>query len=306
VKRALLLAAVVVPLVLVLLAGLALYEAQRADLGFTPAVTTPGHRELHPLVHFDEGHFNASTAGFGGRYLPFARLLRADGYDVRRSESRFSPGSLDGVAVLVVANASGAAKPQFLGINLPVERKGDRGDPAFTEEEIAVVRGWVEQGGALLLVADHAPFGRAAAGLASAFGVTMYQGFTEVPAETSDPLVFSRANARLGEHPVLEGVDTVMTFTGQSLDGPPGATVLLALPRGAVEHVDSGGELVARPAGAAQGLAFTFGKGRVVVLGEAAMITAQVSRGVAFGMQAPPNDNQKLALGILRWLSEPR
>jgi hypothetical protein len=231
--------------------------------------------------------------------------LRADGYEVVRSEQRFTPSSLAGAAALVVVNASGAAHPQFLGINLPVERKGDRGDPAFRPEEIEAVRGFVEGGGALLLVADHAPFGAASAGLAAALGVTMHQGFTEVPDEVSDPLVFSRANGRLGDHPVLDDVGSVMTFTGQSLDGPVGASVLLRLPPNAIEYVRAGEELVPRPAGAAQGLAFTLGKGRVVVLGEAAMLTAQVSRGTPFGMQAPPSDNRTFALAILRWLAGP-
>ncbi|MGP0065576.1 MAG: twin-arginine translocation signal domain-containing protein [Isosphaeraceae bacterium] len=59
-------------------------------------------------------------------------------------------------------------------------------------------------------------------------------------------------------------------------------------------------------AGRAQGLAFAFGKGRVVVLGEAAQIAGA---GRQMGMNVPGIDNRQMALNILHWLSgllEPR
>src|SRR5204862_72802 len=57
-------------------------------------------------------------------------------------------------------------------------------------------------------------------------------------------------------------------------------------------------------AGRAQGIALVYGKGRVVVLTEAAMLTAQVAaRGFRFGMNVPGIDNRQLALNILHWLS---
>jgi hypothetical protein len=98
-------------------------------------------------------------------------------------------------------------------------------------------------------------------------------------------------------------VACVQTFTGQSLDGPPGAARLLRLPHNAVETIDDHGTLRETPAGAAQGLAFEEGKGRVVVLGEAAMLTAQVADREPFGMQLPGCDNVAFARNTLRWLS---
>ncbi len=237
-------------------------------------------------------------------------LLRADGYEVRNGREPFSAERLEGVGVLVIANAAGAPKPQILGINIPVPTKKERSDPAFAAGEIEAVRAWVEQGGSLLLIADHAPFGAASAALAEAFGVKMYEGFAEVPDEVSDPLLFSRENGRLGDHPILSGrgpdsaVQRVTTFTGQSLDGPKESSVLLKLPPSAVEYVSTGAdELKPQPAGAAQGLALERGKGRVVVLGEAAMLTAQVASRKPFGMNSPGNDNRQFALNVLHWLS---
>lgn len=307
-------AIIVVASVVGLAAGSFLWEAyffaQRADYGWNPKVDSPTFPAEHPRVLIDEGHHNASTAGIVGRYWPLARLLRADGYAVERANRAFTEKSLEGVRVLLIANASGAAKPQIFGINLPVNTTGKRSDPAFTDTEVQAIRAWVEQGGSLLLIADHAPFGEAAAALGRAFGVTMHCGFMEVPNENSDPLLFSRENGRLGEHAIIAGdgrgaaIQRVMTFTGQSLDGPPGSSVLLRVPPTAVEYVPVAGDsMTTRHAGTAQGLAFEVGKGRVVVLGEAAMATAQVSRRVRFGMNLDGNDNQRFVLNAMRWLS---
>lgn len=296
-------------LFVVFAAGTAWNEAQRADYGWDPGDGRPQFTSRHPRVLFDEGHNNASTAGLTGRYWPFGRLLRAEGFALERGHGRFTPERLARTEVLVVANASGAAKPQLFGINLPVKARGERRDPAFSATEVAAVREWVERGGALLLIADHAPFGESAAALAAAFGVTFHGGFVEVPDERSDPLLFSRANGRLGGHPILRGdragagVERVMTFTGQSLDGPPGADVLLRLPPGAIEYVPSADSLAPQPAGTAQGIAFERGRGRVVVLGEAALATAQVHRRDHFGMNSPGNDNRRFVLNALRWLA---
>ena len=47
-----------------------------------------------------------------------------------------------------------------------------------------------------------------------------------------------------------------------------------------------------------------YGSGRVVVLGEAAMLSAQIdAEGRAFGMNYPNIDNRQFALNIMHWLS---
>jgi hypothetical protein len=60
-------------------------------------------------------------------------------------------------------------------------------------------------------------------------------------------------------------------------------------------------------AGLAQGVALEFSKGRVVVLGEAAMLTSQVARSGGrvfhFGMSRASMDNRQLALNVMHWLS---
>lgn len=274
----------------------------------------------HPVLAFDEGHNNAHS--LSGGYAPFGNLLRADGFDVRSHRGTFKPDALRGTDVLVVVNADGGTNPKLFGLNLVPLRSGVRGSPAFSDDEVRVVREWVGAGGSLLLVADHAPFGRAAADLAAAFGVTMHGGFTEVGNQYDgqlDPsfIEFSTENGLLAEHPIIAGlgdderVRRVRSFTGQSLDGPPGSSVL-RLPPSAIEAQPIPAEAVGRepaspPAGAAQAVAFDYERGRVVILGEAAMITAQIDQQRRqFGMNQAGIDNRQFTLNVLHWLARTR
>jgi hypothetical protein len=282
---------------------------QRVDSGYRPSVAAPRWAARHPTVCIDEGHYNAHTAN--GRYRPLADLLRADGFRVERHQGRFAPRSLVACNILVVANAAGGDRFRIGPINLPVRRGGERGDPAFTAAEIALLRNWVERGGALLLVADHAPFGGASRALAEAFGVGMGGGFVEVPEGSpargdAGTASFTAGNGLLRPHPITSGLRRVVTFTGQSLTGA-GAPLLL-LPAEAVEFVPPGPKL--RPVSAAghrQAVALEAGHGRVAVLGEAAMITAQIDdSGAAMGMNVPGNDNAPFARNLFHWLARGR
>jgi hypothetical protein len=296
---------------------------QVVDPDFKPSVARPAYPSAGPTVAIDEAHKNFHTAA--GQYKPFAELLRADGYTVIASTRRFEPGAFAGIDVLVIANANA----------------GNLTDPAFAESECDVVGDWVRGGGSLLLIADHAPFGTSAANLGRRFGVAMGKGWafdrTEKGDSITTQLTFSRANGLLGDHAILRGRDaseqigSVRTFTGQSLGLPDGATALLKLSATAREapltsDLDAeaaaaadaarGGSATvgsrsASVAGRVQGLALTMGQGRVVILGEAAMFSAQVvtldaggtPRTFRAGMNVPGNDDQQFALNVVRWLS---
>jgi hypothetical protein len=283
------------------------------DAGFDTRVAHPSFSGPGPIVLYDEGHLNVHTAN--GAYRPFTEMLRHDGYDVRVTKEPFSSRTLSGAAVLAVVCARGA---------------NDANDaPAFPEDETAAVEQWVRAGGALLLVSDHWPFGSAAAELARRFGVTMGQGLVEDP-KHHDPqrgashLIFSAGNGLLRDHPIVRGttpaerIERVLTFTGQSLAGPPGAIAFLALSDDAVEyspttpHVEkSGGDVRVNmeygeprsAAGRSQGLAMEYGSGRVVVLGESGMLRAQREKHDSrVGMNVPGYDNRQLALNIMHYL----
>ena len=277
---------------------------QVADPNFDTKVARPAHTKKGPKVLFDEAHNNFHTSG--GRYKPFADLIAGDGHVITPNKGTFTAAALKPFDILVISNALGA--PQM---NAPEASK-----PAFTDAECDAVRDWVRGGGALLFIADHAPMGAAAETLAARFGVGMSKAYTldqsnTIPAENNPGfIVYTRENKSLGEHPITRGreaterVNRVIAFTGQSLTGPAGSIAFMKLADTALDAMPGTNKQVSA-AGRAQGLAFAFGKGRVVVMGEAGMLSAQLAGPdkKSFGMNRPGIDNRQLALNIMRWLS---
>jgi hypothetical protein len=304
------------------LSVLAHAQVTESDPAFHSSVARPEYTRVHPRVVIDQAHHNYHT--MEGRYLPFAELLTSDGYEVLPGNIEFNASEFSSVSVLVIANARGGATPD------------DAAKPAFSASECDAVEGWVRNGGALLLIADHTPFGSAAHDLALRFGVDMGRGYVFDPQHADgNPtfLVFSADNGLLGNHAVLRGhseseqVHRIVAFTGQSLSIPTGATALMRLAPSAFE-VDSFSEGAAilssssnghdlktardlhfrSDVGRAQGVALAFGRGRLVVVGEAALFSAQILRAQGepdfrFGMNTPGNDDKQFVLNTLHWLS---
>jgi hypothetical protein len=331
------------------LAAIPARAQQGPDTTWTPTIARPAYTANGPRVGIDEAHLNFHTAT--GNYRPFATLLRRDGYRVSANTAPFTRQSLAAFDVLVIANARGGTGLDALF------------SPAFTAEECTAVREWVQAGGSLLLIADHAPFGTAAEALSLRFGVEMSKGWafdSTAGNSQGNPtfLRYDRENGLLGTHPILQGrdegerVSRVVSFTGQSLSVPAGAEVLLRLSptaqdrqpptreeaqaqaarrqrmvdsvvaamraRGGADSTttavlatpmrDDSPQRFASAAGRAQGLALTVGSGRVVILGEAAMLSAQVvnipgREPMRMGMNVPGSDDQQFALNVLHWLS---
>lgn len=312
-RRRLKLALGVCAAVIAVTAGVVIWALLRepgADSAYDTTVQSPQLLQRRPRVLFDTGHRNAHSPR--GRYGPFCRLIESDGCRVSTHRSAFDAAALRACDILVIVNGCGPGD-------------GDqRTASPFDLAECAAIRKWVEGGGSLLLVADHHPYGEAAAKLANEFGVEMSGGWTDdekhARAGSGDPgqLLFSRENGLLGEHAITRGVNLVETFTGQSLRGPAGAVSLMTLAETAVDRVPKSSSSEEKdgvrrttfqtddlPAGGrSQGLALQFGKGRIVVLGESAMLTAQVDdkTGRKFGMNAAGNDDREFALNVVRWL----
>src|SRR5262249_36124675 len=186
---------------------------------------------------------------------------------------------------------------------------------AFTEDECNAVQEWVKSGGALLLIADHAAFGGAAQSLSSRFGVVMSKSFTfatsNSPPGNPSVLIFSRDNTLLTKRSITEGPDkneqlnVVESFTGQSVKGPEDSVAILKLSDTAKDTPNRDANESVSAAGRAQAIALKFGKGRVVVQGEAAMVSAQIAgqEKTKMGMNVPGNDNKQYTLNLMHWLS---
>lgn len=284
---------------------------QEPDSAFDTRVARPALATRQPRMLFDEAHheFHRTT----GRYLPFANLARSDGWKVTANTKKLDRAVLARGDLLVIANALGHEDMDELAAS----------SPAFTPAEVTAIERWVRNGGALLLIADHAPMGDAARSLGEAFGVHMQAAYTAdtVRAEGGAPtnLHFRPGQGLHDSHPIVMGRDSserirhVQAFTGQSLSGPPGSVQLFTLSESAEDLLVGLGKAgrdvpseKRKPAGGrAQALAFEHGRGRVVILGEAAMMTAQVAgpNRVPVGMNTPGNDDRQFALNVLRWLA---
>jgi hypothetical protein len=298
----------VLAVIVFLLAAGSVSAQQVADLKYKPPLPRPAYEPgKGPRVAIDEAHHNFHTAE--GRYQPFAVLLRRDGYRVDALRQPFSAESLQGVDVLVIANAVH-------------ERNATNWSPpnpsAFTPDEIAAVHRWVENGGALFLIVDHPPFPGAASDLARAFGVEFRNGFaTAGHWKPGRPDTFEDGTG-LQESSITRGraddekVTKVATFTGSAFKLPPGATPVLVFgPRSeSVERKEWGQgkpETLKVPIeGWCQGAVMKVGNGRVAVFGEAGMFSAQLAgpAQLPMGMNAPEAEqNHQLLLNVLHWLS---
>jgi hypothetical protein len=274
-----------------------------ADLSVAAPAFTLGQG---PRLVLDDGHHNFHTAQ--GRFAPFAAVMRNDGFVVEGSGGPLTAASLSGVRVLVVANALNPENDGRWSLPTP---------SAFTPEEIALIRAWVEDGGSLLLIADHMPFAGAAQDLAGAFGFEFYNGFAQrKPPGGQD--IFRLIDGSLKADVVTRGrnpgetVSKVRTFTGSAFSLPPQARPILVFPKGyrSLEPDvawEFGASTPSRDiAGAAQGAVMTAGKGRIAVFGEAAMFTAQLSGPTARPMGFNANgaeQNKQLMLNVMHWLA---
>jgi hypothetical protein len=181
--------------------------AQLYDPNFVPSVAEPRYEaEAGPLVAIDEAHANFHTKD--GRYKPFADLLAADGYRLTANDKPFSVATLADLDVLVIANALHPSNHENWRLPTP---------SAFTMDEISALRAWVENGGRLLLIADHMPFPGAAAKLGKAFGFGFLNGMAINVADMKTRFVFQSGGGLLpfpGQED--ETIDQVVTFSGQA------------------------------------------------------------------------------------------
>jgi len=283
---------------------------QIADDGFNPDIRNPAFTPGQgPRVLLDEAHSNFHTVD--GRYGPFVRLLRRDGFVVAPLRSRFTSESLSTATVLVIANAS-------------VQRA--QGDPyipapsAFSADEIEAVRGWISSGGSLLLIADHLPWGGEAAHLAEAFGLLFSNGYATDALCAADEFLFQRSDGSLRDHPITRGrnaaerINAVRTITGQAFRANDKSMVnpllvlapqtLLLLPIEPWRFTDQTPRVPAE--GMFQGAVLAYGRGRIAAFGEAAMFSAQVSgperRPMGMNM-ATAAENPQFLLNVMHWLS---
>lgn len=282
-------------------------DQAKPDNDFDISVSDSKLKDIKPKILFDEAHKNHHK--IETTYKPFADLITNDGCLVKSTDKVIDDTALGNTDVYIIATAMG------------IEDPGDKSP--FAQSEIDQVEKWVQNGGALLLITEHFPFGLAMAPLLNKFGVQVHNGYTEDTLlnnnEVRDALLFTKLKGNLNPtHPILDKVERLNTFTGSSVKGDSSWTQLLIFTPNAQNYnvkvtvKKDGGDITTRveyadfyaAKGYSQGICKQYGKGKIVVLAESAFVTAQVDKnGNKYGMNSPNEDNKQFVLNLIRWLA---
>lgn len=280
---------------------------QRPDTKFIPEIVEPLFDvSVAPVICIDSAHNNLHT--LDGGFSPFARLMKANGFQMRDLSSSVSNREvLLGCDIYAIINPLHESNLGNWVLPNP---------SAFTAQEVKEINQWVNEGGKLFLVADHMPFGGAAYDLAHSFGFEFSNGFARLKKEGNQPDYFSLQNERLQEHSMLAGeIQSVTTFTGSAFTYPEEAELILRFKEGDIslepeiawQFADTTKTIDLE--NYAQGAVMNYGKGKLAVFGEAAMFTARDITNengtfkVGFNSRLAPN-NQRFAVRLMRYLVE--
>jgi len=293
-------------LLVIIILPLELLSQQVVDTTYNPVILNPVYKEgKGPVIFIDEGHFNLNTRN--GRYKPFAKLLEKDGYKVMGYKSEFKKADLLKGKILVISNA----------LNEQAENWVIPNPSAFTKSEIEEIRQWVIEGGNLFLIADHMPMGDASKDLALVFGFEFSNGFVFESQQAKGPIIFKQKEKTLVESIITKGrdskenVEIIASFTGQAFKIPNDATSILTFSKNYINYLPDTAWIFNDKTpkfnveGWSQGAFKKYGKGKIIVFGEAAMFSAQLSGPYLYkaGMNSElaPN-NYQLLLNIIHWL----
>jgi hypothetical protein len=277
-------------------------EAQQvADTLYSPHIEQPAYKiGIGSVVLLDEAHNNFHT--LSGRFKPFAKILEKDGYTVLPSSAPFTTDALSKGKILVIANALHASNREQWNLPTP---------SAFTDEEIEIVNTWVKDGGSLFLIADHMPFPGAAEKLAASFGFKFYNGFA-VQRGGKDIFTIDKglmpSTLTKGRNE-KEIVTSLQTFGGQAFEIPGDAVPVIILSEDFEVKIPQAAWQFSKETetvdgkGLAQGAYMNYGKGRLVIFGEAAMFTAQLHGRNKMGMNVKSaSQNAQFLLNTIHWL----
>lgn len=282
-------------------------KSAKADKDFDVSVSDPKLISIKPKVLFDEAHKNHHQ--IEKTYKPFATLITNDGCVVKSTDKAIDKTALANTNIYIIGTAMGKEDP------------GDKSP--FSQNEVDEIEQWVKDGGSLLLITEHFPFGLAMTPVLSKFGLQVHNGYTEDTLlnnkEVRDALLFTKSKGNLNAtHPILENVEKLNTFTGSSVKGDSTWTQLLIFTPNAqnfnvkVNVKKDGGDITTSveyadfysAKGYSQGICKQYGKGKIVVLAESAFLTAQFDKnGNKYGMNSPDEDNKQFVLNLVRWLA---
>ena len=222
-------------------------------------------------------------AGFIGSHL--VDLLLNDGYRISFLDNEFSKTSLSQAKVLVVITA--------LPFDFATESSAAEKN-TFSLNELNELQSWVKNGGSLLAFSEHAPFDQAINPLLRKFEIESSIGTTidtiNYENKYGQGMIKFENNNLNKNHPIVSGkykVKRLVSFGGSALLGPKYENIL-KLGESSLNTKHSTG-VGPEGKGNSQGLAGTYGLGKIAVFGDSNGFTAMV-----FNMQ----DGSKMYAGM--------
>lgn len=261
-----------------------------------------------PLILVDAYHNNGKI--INGGFSPVAEILKKDGFKLASLNKEFKRSYLDTTGVLVIIDALHLSNID--NWNLPTPS-------AFTDLEIDKISYWVNEGGNLLLVADHMPFPGASKRLAAKFGIEWINGFV-IDSLRWDLIKFRRDNNTLINHPIVfgrnknESLESVASYYGSGFKiiDPKIVGFFMFNNKDIVSYQpqkawDIMPNTPLTPSdNLYQAAALKYGKGRVVIVAESSLFSAQLvgKDRIPIGINYLENSqNLQFVLNVFHWLS---
>ncbi|MAZ50549.1 MAG: hypothetical protein CMC72_02330 [Flavobacteriaceae bacterium] len=256
-----------------------------------------------PLIMFDSAHKNFFIQSH--LIKPLVDLLLNDGYRVSFLDKEFSKSSLSQAKVLVVITA--------LPFDFATERSAADKN-TFSRDELSELQNWVKNGGSLLAFSEHAPFDQAINPLLQKFEIESSIGTTIDTINYENKygqgmIKFENSNLKKN-HPTVNGkykVERLVSFGGSALLGPKYENILkLGESSLNTKHTTGIGP---EGRGNSQGLAGSYGQGKIAVFGDSNGFTAMVfnmqdGSKMYAGMNTEGYDWKNFVLNTFSWLTK--
>ena len=281
------------------------------DSSFNASVAKPKYKKQSgPHILIDAGHHNFIVEM--GLIKPFVDLASNDGFRTTIDSGAFTPAYLAKYQMVLIT----PAMPFKFG-----SKKDITDEITFTNQELLALKEWVSNGGSLIILSEHAPIDKSMTPLLNTFGIQSSVGAVYDPVNCDSTiklslyetiLKFTKNNGLLNsDHPIITGskkkelIQNIETYTGSALTGPNYTTILKLGPTATIRKWNG---ILPTGGGDSQCLAGSFGKGKIMAMGDCNGFTAMYvnSGGKKFyaGMQVREYDWKQFVLNTLHWLSE--
>ena len=281
------------------------------DSSFNASVSKPKYKKQSgPHILIDAGHHNFIVEM--GLIKPFVDLASNDGYKTSIDCGAFTPAYLAEYQIVLIT----PAMPFKFG-----SKKDITDEITFSNQELLALKEWVSNGGSLIILSEHAPIDKSMTPLLNTFGIQSSVGAVYDPVNCDTTiklslyetiLKFTKNNGLLNSnHPIITGakkkeiIQNIETYTGSALTGPNYTTILKL---GSTATIRKWNGILPAGGGDSQCLAGSFGKGKIMAMGDCNGFTAMYvnSGGKKFyaGMQVKEYDWKQFVLNTLHWLSE--